>query len=345
MEVRDARCLPATAQEDLRRKAVNAVLKGHTQVEVAETFGVTRQAVGRWVKAYRDRGSRALKARPQGRPRGGSLAPWQAAQIVRSIMDRPPDQLKLPYYLWTREAVGELIEKRFGIRLSVWTIGRYLARWGFTPQKPMNRAFEKDERRVRRWLRLEYPAIAALALREGARVYWADEMGLRSDHAAGRSFSKRGQTPVIPAPGRRFGCSMISAITNRGKLNFMVFEKRFQAPVFLEFLRRLVRQSPRKVFLIVDGHPVHRSRKVKAWLSNNEGRIRLFFLPPYSPELNPDEMLNQDVKTNALGRRRARHLQQLISNVRAYLRSRQRQPHLVSNYFHHESVRYAAATP
>ena len=342
MKTRDVRSLPAVAQEDLRFKAIKAVLDGKKQVEVAKLFDVTRQAVGKWVKAHREGGTRALKAKPRGRPKGGSLLPWQAAQIAKTIVDRHPEQLKLPYYLWTREAVAQLIERRFGIRLSIWTVGRYLGRWGFTPQKPVRRAFEKNPEQVRRWLEEEYPRIRKQAKREKAQIYWGDEMGLRSDHAVGRSYGRRGKTPVIPGTGKRFGCSMISAITNRGRLNFMVFKRRFRADVFVEFLRRLVRQSKRKVFLIVDGHPVHRSGKVKTWRGKNVHHIRLFFLPSYSPELNPDELLNQDVKSNAVGRRRALNQQEMVTNVRSYLHGRQRQPHIVKQYFQEKHVRYAA---
>ena len=342
MKIRDARSLPAVAQQDLRRKAAKAVLDGKKQVEVARILGITRQAVGKWVKAHREGGAKALRAKPKGRPKGGALFPRQAAQITKAIVDRCPEQLKLPFYLWTREAVAQLIERRFGIRLSIWTVGRYLARWGFTPQKPVRRAFEKSPEQVRHWLEQKYPAIRRQAKREGAEIYWGDEMGLRSDHAAGRSYGRRGQTPVIPGTGQRFGCNMISAITNRGRLNFMVFKKRFRVDVFLDFLKRLVRQTKRKAFLIVDGHPVHRSKKAKTWSKKQSHRIRLFFLPSYSPELNPDEMLNQDIKSNAVGRRRARNQDELVSNVRGYLRSRQRQPHMVKKYFEESHVQYAA---
>ncbi len=343
MKTKDARSLPAVAQEDLRRKAVKAVLGGMKQVEAAKVLGVTRQAIGKWLKAYRQGGLRTLKAKRQGRPRGGSLLGWQSAQIAKSIVDCCPDQLKMPFYLWTREAVGQLIERRFGVRLSVWTVGRYLARWGFTPQKPMRRAFEKNPEAVHRWLDEKYPAIRKQAKQEKADIYWGDEMGLRSDHTVGRSYGRRGQTPVILGTGVRFGCNMISAITNKGQLNFMVFKQRFKANVFEEFLRRLVRQSERKVFIIVDGHPVHRSGKVKKWLNKNEKHIRLFFLPSYSPELNPDEILNQDVKSNAVGRKRARCQSELIANVRSFLWGRQRRPNVVKKYFSEKHVSYAAA--
>jgi len=343
METKDARSLPAIAQQDLRNRAVKAVLDGRKQVEVAEVFGVTRQAIWKWLQSYREDGAKALKAKRQGRPKGGSLLPWQSAQIAKAVIGHCPDQLKLPFYLWTREAVAQLIERRFGIRLSVWTVGRYLARWGFTPQKPLRRAFEKNPEAVRRWLDEDYPSIRTQAKQENGVIYWGDEMGLRSDHAVGRSYGRRGQTPVIPGTGVRFGCNMISAITNKGRLHFMVFKERFKSEVFQEFLRRIVRQSTRKVFLIVDAHPVHRSGKVKRWLKRHETHIQLFFLPGYSPELNPDEMLNQDVKSNAVGRKRARTQSDLIATVRSFLWSRQRRPNVVKKYFLEKNVRYAAA--
>jgi transposase len=342
MKTQDARSLPAKAQEAIRRKAVNAVLDGMRKKEAAKIFGVTRQTIGKWIRAYKKGGEKELKAKRQGRPKGGTLLPWQAAQIANSVIDRQPEQLKLPFYLWTRKAVAELIERKYGIRLSIWTVGRYLNHWGFTPQKPIRRAFEQNPEHVQRWLQEHYPAICQHAKKEKARIYWGDEMGVRSDHAAGRCYGRRGKTPVISRTGQRFGCNMISAITNQGQLTFMVFKKRFRVDVFLEFLRRLIRHSHGRVFLIVDKHPVHRSTGVKKWLTKNAAKIRLFFLPGYCPELNPDELLNQDVKSNAVGRRCAGDQQELTTNVRSYLYSRQRRPHIVKKYFHAETVRYAA---
>lgn len=342
METIDARSLPRKAQESIRRLAVKAVLDGKTQLEVAKIYGVTRQAVGKWVKAYRTGGAQALKAKSPGRPKGGSLLPWQAGQIAQAVVDHHPEQLKLPFFLWTREAVVKLIHQRFKKKLSVWTVGRYLKRWGFTPQKPMRRAFEQNPDQVRQWLEEEYPTIRKQAKKEKARIFWGDEMGLRSDHAVGRTFGLRGQTPVISRTGKRFGCNMISAITNQGHLNFMVFKDRFQAEVLLEFLHRLVRQYSQKIFLIVDRHPVHRSKKVKSWLALHLDQIELFFLPGYSPELNPDELLNQDVKSNTIRKYRPNNQDDMLKSVRSFLRKRQRQPHIVERYFLGKYVRYAA---
>jgi transposase len=342
MKIQDARSLPSIAQEDLRRKVLRAIGEGKKQVEVATLFGVTRQSISKWVKKYKEGGSRALGAKLRGRPRGGSLLPWQAAQISKAVVDRYPEQLKLPFYLWTREAVADLIERKFGIRLSIWTVGRYLARWGFTPQKPLRKAFEQDPEQVRQWLEEKYPEIRRLAKQKKAEIYWGDEMGLRSDQVCGRSYGRCGKTPVILGTGQRFGCNMISALTNRGRLYFMIIKGRFRAEVFVEFLRRLIRQIPRYIFLIIDQHPVHGATKVKKWLRKNQARIQVFYLPSYSPDLNPDEKLNQDVKSNAVGRRRPHTQEEMVHNVRSYLYSRQKSPQIVKQYFQAESVRYAA---
>ena len=342
MKTNDARSLPSKAQEDLRMKAVAAVLEGRTHVDVAKLFGVTRHIVDKWVKKHEAGGWKALRAKAKGRPKKSALLPWQAAQIVKSIEDHCPDQIKLPYALWTREAVGDLVERRFAIKRSVWTIGRWLAGWGFTPQKPMRRALEQDPVAVRKWLDEEYPAIKAAAKREKACIYWGDEMGLRSDDAVGRSFARKGHTPIIHATGKRFSCNMISAITNLGAMAFMVFNCRFVTDVFLTFLKRLIRHANGKVYLIVDSHPVHLAAKVRTWLEEHKKEIRLCFLPTYSPELNPDELVNQDVKANAFRSHHPHNQPEMMHGVRSYMRSTQKRPDIVRRYFHERHVRYAA---
>ena len=338
----DARYLSPGALDALRRRVMRVVSQGMSQAKAAHVFGVSRQSVNGWHQRWQEGGLRALRSRPRGRPPVARLKPYQAATVVRLITDRCPDQLKMPFVLWTREAVRDLIARRFGVRLSVWTVGRYLRHWGFTPQKPIRRAYERDPEAVRRWLKKQYPAIHALARREGATIYWGDETGMRSDHQAGTSFGRRGHTPVIAGTGKRFRCNMISALTNRGKLGFMVFSSRFTQAVFVAFLRRLIRHARRKLFLIIDKHPVHVGAHTQRWVKRHRRQIRLFFLPGYSPELNPDELLNQDVKTNAVGRQRPRTPPELIGNVRRFLWSTQHRPEKVRSYFRHPSVRYAA---
>ena len=319
-----------------------ALKEGRSKAEVARVFGVSRQAVHSWVRLEGSAGTAGLRARRRGRRPGGRLSAKQERTIRRLITDHCPDQLKLPFYLWTREAVVHLIARQCGVKISVWTAGRWLARWGFTPQKPTRRAFERDDQEVGSWLRRKYPAIRALAQREQALIFWADEMGLRGDHAAGRSFSPQGQTPVILGTGQRFRCNLISAITNRGQLQFMVFKKGFTVAVFLQFLRRLLRQNRRKIFLILDNHPVHVAQAATRWFKAHREELRVYFLPGYSPELNPDEYLNQDVKTNAVGRTRPLDRNEMVCNVRAYLRATQSNRSMVKRYFHAEHVHYAA---
>lgn len=342
--MKDARSLTPEAQEALRTRAVKAVQNGKNQSQVARDFGVSRQRVNQWMKAYRKGGSKALKAKRQGRPPGTGkrLKGWQAGIVVRTITDNTPEQLKMSFLLWTRESVQQFIEERFGIQVSARTVGRWLKRWGFTPQKPTRRAYERNEREVQAWLKTEYPQIRKEAKQEGAEIHWGDEMGMRSDHQAGRSYSRRGQTPVIPGTGQRFSCQMISTITNRGSLRFMVFSGRFTSKVFIQFLKRLIKTVSRKVYVIVDGHPVHKSRNVTNWVNQHANQIRLIFLPAYSPDLNPDEYLNQDVKTNAVGRRRPKDQAELKADVRSYLHSTQKQKPIVKSYFHAPSVQYAS---
>lgn len=342
MSSKDARFLSPAAQEALRVRVIAALRGGMKPAVAARTFGVSRSSIWNWRKRVALGNITSLRAKKRGRPRGTQLAPHQAATTVRLITDRCPDQIKLPFALWTREAVQLLLAQRFGVQVSVRTAGRYLAGWGLTPQKPLRRAYERDPVAVQRWLDEEYPAIEKQAKAEKAEIHWGDQMGLRSDHQTGTSYGRRGRTPVIPGTGQRFRCNMMSTITNRGHLAFMVFKERFTANVFLRFGRRLLRQAGRKVLLILDRHPVHRSRVVKRWLAKNAARISVFFLPGYSPDLNPDEFLNQDVKSNALGRQRPVTQTDLIAGVRSYLHSTQRRPELVKRYFHAESVRYAA---
>jgi transposase len=250
--------------------------------------------------------------------------------------------LRLPFALWTQEAVRDLIAKQYGLRLSKRTVGRYLNAWGFTPQKPARVAYEKNPKQVKRWLEEDYPELVRTAKAEKALILWGDETGMRSENQAGRSFAPRGKTPTIVGTGKRFGCNILSAISNRGKLQFMVFTEKFTAGVFLRFLNRLIRLIRRKIILIVDSHPVHKSRKVQEWLRAHKNELVLVFLPSYSPELNPDELLNQDLKASALYRSRPRSRMEMVQNARAHLRRRQHQPSVVRSFFSESHARYAS---
>lgn len=344
MVKRDARFLSPEAQAELRQRVINAVSGGMTQAAAARVFGVSRWSVVQWDNTHRTRGPKALLAKPRGRRVGeaGKLTVAQAKRIRGLVVGKMPEQLKLPFYLWTRAAVQRLIEREYKVRLSLSAVGGYLQRWGLTAQRPIKRAYERNEAAITQWLAEVYPTIATRAKRERALIYWGDETGLRSDDVRGRSFAPVGQPAVVQVPGRRFGCNVISALTNKGEMNFMVFEGRFQAPTFIAFCDRLIKQARRKVFLIVDGHPVHRAALTTQWLEDNSANIERFFLPGYAPDLNPDELLNGDIK-RVIGQARPRDREALKAATRKWLHRRQKQPHVLVKFFDEPHVQYAAA--
>jgi len=338
----DARKLDLMGKEDLRRRTVQAVIEqGMSKAEAARVFGVSRTSVHSWLNLYQQNGEEGLVPKRPGRPKcGGRLAGWQAATIVNLIKDHCPEQLKMPFALWTREAVRDLIQMRLGIGYSLGMVGRLLARWGFTPQKPVTRAYERNDDRIRNWLKCEYPALRKRAKRENAEIYWEDETGLRSDHLVGRSYSPRGHTPVIRNTGNRFGCNIISAVNNLGKMRFRVFKGSFTQ--MIDFLERLIRDAKRKVIVIADGHPAHRGRRLQRWLQEHASQCELVLLPSYAPELNPDELLNQDLKSNVFSSGRPRTRDELVKQTRSYLGATQKRPDIVRAYFQEAHVNYAA---
>jgi transposase len=258
MKQKDARFLPPVVQQEIRHKAIEMFLKGFSQVHISTILGVSTRSIYNWVKAYKNSGEKGLKIDNRGRPKGIQLKPWQSAQIVKIIRNYCPDQLSMPFYLWTRESVAVLIKDKFKISVSKWTVGRYLAKWGFSSQKPARRAIEQNPKAIEKWFKIEYPSIQKLTKKEIATIYWGDEMGLRSDHSVGKTYGLVGKTPIVMRTGNRFSCNMISTITNLGKLSFMVFHENFTSEIFIKFLKRLIQQSTRKVFLIVDRHRAHR---------------------------------------------------------------------------------------
>ena len=287
------RKLPAAAQEERRRQAIGLRRAGQTYDAIAAQVGLTRTGVFNICRRFAERGAAGLKSGRRG-PEPGTGRYLDAAQEVEArdlIRRRTPDELDLPFALWSRAAVQELVSRRCGVRLAVRTMGTYLARWGFTAQKPLRRAYEQDPAAVRRWLRRDYPAIAARAKAEGGMLFWGDETGLRSDDVRGRSHAPRGRTPEVRVNHERAGLGLISAVTNKGELRWMVLDGAVKAPSLICFLGRLVRDVGRKVFLILDRLPVHRSAKVRAWLAGREAEIEVFYLPGYSPE--PSEQCSE----------------------------------------------------
>jgi transposase len=341
---RDFRKLTPATQAELRGIAVAMVRAGKTRIEAAATVGVNRRFVGQWVKAAAQSGEAALAGGRRGRRPGEqkALSAGQEEGLRYLIARGCPDQYGLSFALWTRQAVRALIARESGVWLSLSVVGDYLRGWGFTAQRPVRRATERQDGAVRAWLESTYPAIAQRARAQRGEIHWADETGLSSRANYGRSFAPRGHTPVVRRPGKRFSQSMISSLTNQGKLRFMIYEGALKAPIFLDFLRRLIREAARKLFVIVDNLPVHRAHRVTAWVHDHADRIELCYLPSYAPEHNPDEFLNNDLK-QAMARRRApRNKASLKSGLTSYMRSLQRCPAKVRTFFQAPSVRYAA---
>jgi transposase len=341
--------LPAAAQEERRRQAIGLRRAGLTYRAVAEQVGLSRTGVTDMCRRFAAEGAKGLASKPRGRkPDGSEHAPNrlldadQEAEVQGLIRRRTPDELGLPFALWSRAAVGALIARRCGVALAVRTVGKYLARWGFTAQKPIRRAYEQDPAAVRRWLRREYPAIVARARQAQGVIFWGDETGLRSDDVRGRSYAPRGRTPLVRVCHRRAGLSLLSAVANRGELRWMVVDGAVKAPDLIRFLRRLVRDARRKVFLILDRLQAHRARLTRDWLAEHRSEIEVFHLPAYSPELNPDEGVNADLKQAVPRKAPARSQQQLKRAAISHMRSLSKRPKRIRAIVRHQQFRYAA---
>ena len=335
MEKTDARKLSRDAQEALRQRVIMAIADGGMkQKEAVKVFKVSQAAISKWMKVYKKSGLRGLAKKRQGRPKqSGKLAGWQASWVVRTITDKCPDQLKLPWGLWTRECIKELIKIKYGIQLSISSVSRLLKKWGFTPQKPIRRAYERNPKVISKWMTETYPEIHAQAKKEGGVIHWGDEMGVKNTDQVGRSFGRKGQTPVVPNTTKRFKCNMISTVTNNGNSRFMIFEDSFTIDIFLKFLRKLTYKQDQKIFLILDNHRVHHAKKVQKWLEKYVGKIALFYLPPYAPELNPDELLNQTIKQKIKHKAVSTNQKQFKNNVSSCVKSIQKSSHTIKSFF------------
>jgi len=344
MRENDSRKLSVEALNERRRQVLACLLKGMNQQAAGEQCGVSVVTVWDVWKRYQRGGAKAIAVnRPGRRPgKGRILTSEQEREAQKLIAERTPDQLKLPYALWNREAVREMIAHRYDRKLSVRAVGDYLRRWGYTPQKPLKKAYEQRPDEVRRWKEEVYPLIKEKAIREGADILWGDETGLRSDDVRGRSYAPRGSTPVIRVNHNRDGCSVISTVTNKGAMRWMVFDGALNARILIDFLRRLIKDAKRKIFLILDNLRVHHSGPVQEWVEEQYQEIELFFLPSYSPELNPVEVANADLKHAVTTHAPARKKGQLQRVASSHLRALQRNPARIISFFQKDSVRYAA---
>ena len=339
MRENDGRKLDHHTLEQLRIRTVSQIQAGASPEVMAKSFGFNRTTVYNWLAAVREGGLDALKAKPiPGRP--PKLQGRQLARLYRLVAGKDPRQLQFPFALWTRAMVRELIRREFGVALSEVSVGRLLRTMGFSPQRPVYRAYQQDPDLVRRWREEEYPAIRAEARKVGAEIYFADEAAVRSDHHAGTSWAPVGKTPVVTTTGARFSLNLMSAVSPKGSVRFRILPARLTAPVFVDFCRRLLHDVGRPVFLIVDSHAVHRSKLVARYVESTDGKLRIFFLPPYSPQLNPDEWVWRNVKGHRLGRSQFAGPDDLKRKALSALRRLQRLPAVVRGFFHHPDLLY-----
>ncbi len=340
----DMRKLPAAAQEERRRQVVGLRQRGLTYKAIAEQVGLSRTGVIDICQRFVSAGAKGLVSQPRGRKPDEQrlLEAGQEAEVRRLIRRHTPDELDLPFALWSRAAVGALIARQCGVALAVRTVGKYLARWGFTAQKPIRRAYEQDPAAVRRWLRRDYPAIVARAKRARGVIFRGDETGLRSDDVRGRSYAPRGRTPQVRVCHKRAALSLVSAVTNRGELRWMVVDGAVKAPILIRFLGRLIREARRKVYLILDRLKVHRARLTRDWLAEHRADIEVHYLPAYSPDLNPDEGVNADLKQAVPRKAPSRSRQQLKRATISHMRSLSKRPKRIRSIFQNRQFRYAA---
>jgi len=321
MENTDARTLSPQTQYELRKLVIRLRKSGMPNQKVAETVGIAETRASTIWQTYQRHGIEAIQPKVRGRRFGAKriLTAEQETAVQKLLIDKTPDQLKLPFALWTRDAIRLLIQQEYRIELPLRTITDYLKRWGFTPQKPVKQAYEQDPKKLARWLETDYPEIAARAKRYKAEIHWGDETGIQNDSYNAKGFSPKGKAPVVRLNAKKSRINMISAITNNGKVRFMLYQEKMSSPLLIKFMSRLIKDTNRKVFLILDNLKVHHSKKVAAWLEANHGKIEVFYLPPYAPEHNPDEYLNGDLKQRIRSGLPTRSQNDLIKKTRSFI--------------------------
>lgn len=344
MEKMDFRKLGREERYRFRKRAISLINSGKRQKEIAVLYGVRAATVNDWVKFYKLFGNEGLKDKSRGVKSEDKklLSSKQERLVQKMILDTMPDQLKLPYSLWTRKAVKELVEREFGIVMAINTMGDYLRSWGYSPQKPKKKAYEQCSKKVQKWLDEQYPMIAKRAKQEDAEIHWGDETGVRNNSQHGRSYAPKGRTPVKKSMAKRFSVNMVSSITNQGKVEFMIYSGSMNADRLIEFMNQLIQTKNRKIFLILDNLRVHHSKVVKKWVEKNKDKIELFYLPSYSPERNPDEYLNCDLKYGLSEKPAPKNQEQLQNNVKNHMKMLQKNEQRVMKYFNHKDIKYAA---
>lgn len=340
MKEQDARKLSHKTLEEIRIRAVQRVESGESPEVVIKALGFSRSCIYTWLALYREGGQEALRAKKlEGRPT--KLTGKQIQQLYGIIVKGTPLQYRFAFALWTCAIIRELIRKKLGVHLSEVSVGRLLKKLGLSAQRPLFRAYQQDPEKVEAYLKEEYPKIKKRAKAKGARIFFADEASIRSDYHSGTTWAPKGETPIVKTTGARFKVNMLSAISAKGELRFMLTEKGLSGDLFIEFLKRLIEGVDYPIFLILDGHPAHRSVKVRKFVESTDGKLELYFLPGYSPELNPDETVWSFVKHHTVGKQVITGPTQFRSLVLGALRKLQRLPAIVRNFFLAKSLRYA----
>ncbi len=323
----------------MRQQAVKAVQNGESVASVARAYGLNVRTVFRWLADFAEGGQNALLAKPiPGRPQ--KVNPDQMRWLAKTLRDDTPLQHKFEFALWTLAMVGEVLYQQFDIRLSKSALSRLLKILGFSPQRPLYRAWQQDEVLVQKWQSEAFPAIRAEAKAVGATIYFGDEAGMRSDHHSGTTWAPVGETPVVEATGRRFSVNMLSAVSAKGEFRFMLHDGTVDAQVFIEFLKRLMVGAKNPVYLIVDGHPIHKAKAVRTFVEEQNGMLKLFYLPPYSPQLNPDEQVWKNVKTR-VAKQVPQNKEELKKMLLGALRRLQKLPAIIQGFFRHPQCQYA----
>jgi len=340
----NAKHLSQGEQYQIRRNIVRLSKEGHKTSQIALILDVSERMVQSALKAYKEQGIEGIKPKKRGRRKGEKrlLTREQEREIQRIIVEKTPEQLKFKCCLWTRKAIHELIQSKYGIALNLSTLGYYLERWGYSVQRPVKRARQQDPARVEAWLNSEYPEIAAKAKAENAEIYWGDEAALQNTSNYARGYAPKGQSPVLEVDSKKMKLNLLSAVSNRGKLRFTITKESVNGDILIDFMKRLIKDSGCKVLFILDNLRVHHSKKVDAWVKEHQDQIELFFLPPYSPERNPDEYLNSDLKRDMGKKPMPRSEKDLESNARSFLLRTQLSHEHVRSYFGHRAVAYAA---
>jgi len=340
----DSRQLSDEVIQALRLRALRGCELGFSECDVALLLGVRHETVCRWWSAYRSDGLESLPGDRTGRPVGSgrTLSTEQATHIQEQIDKHRPDELGITCPLWSRRAVRDLILKTTGITMPVRTVGEYLKRWGYTAKRPRRHSKKQDPEAVREWLEKTYPLIEAQAKKEDAEIYWCDETGVAADEYPRLGYAREGEPATIEVPDSHIRMNMISAISNEGTLRFMTYKGTMNADLFIVFLTRLLRTTTRKLLVIVDHLKVHEAAKVQKWAAGNKDRIELFYLPRYAPERNPDEYLNNDLKSNVHAEGLPENKETLRSQIQQFMRRLSHWPAHVASYFGHPCVLYAA---